>query len=148
MRVSFTAPGAGRNELFNGSQGTNFEAILGVGPVDFGTYHLYGEWARKEDLTEWGVMWIREHIAAAERANKPVLLEEYGVAAQVDRAEVYDRWLREIESADALGDLIWMVGLPKSAGQPYDPDSYVISQGRELSILRDHARRFVQGKLV
>jgi mannan endo-1,4-beta-mannosidase len=144
----FHRAGAGRNELFNGSRGTNFEAFLGIGPIDFGTYHLYGEWAKKQDLTEWGLMWIREHIAAAERANKPVLLEEYGVTSGRDRTEVYDRWLREIESADAVGDLIWMIGLPKGPGQPYDPDSYVISSGPELSIVRDHARRFAQGKMV
>ena len=139
---------AGRNELFNGSHGTNFEAILGIGPVDFGTYHMYGEWAKKQDLTEWGLMWIREHIAAAQRANKPVLLEEYGAAARPDRPEVYDSWLREIEDSDALGDLIWMIGLPKGPGQPYDPDTYMISDGPELSIIGDHARRFAQGKLV
>jgi mannan endo-1,4-beta-mannosidase len=139
----FHRAGARRNELYNGSRGTNFEAILGVGPVDFGTYHMYGEWAKKEDLTEWGLMWIREHVAAAQRANKPVLLEEYGVAMLPNRAQVYDTWLREIETSNALGDLLWMLGLPKSAEQPYDPDSYVIAGGPEIDVIRDHARRLL-----
>ena len=111
--------------------------------MDFGTYHMYGEWAKKEDLTDWGLMWIREHIEAAQRANKPVLLEEYGVADLPNRAQVYDTWLREIERSDALGDLLWMLGLPKGPGQPYDPDSYVITEGREIDVIRDHARRLL-----
>jgi mannan endo-1,4-beta-mannosidase len=139
----FRRSGARKNDLFNGSQGTNFEAILGVTPVDFGTYHMYGEWAKKEDLPDWGLMWIREHIEAAERANKPVLLEEYGAAAIPNRAQVYDTWLREIERSDALGDLLWMLGLPKGPGQPYDPDSYVISSGSEIGVIRAHARRLL-----
>ena len=126
----FRRAGAGRNELFNGSRGVNFEAILGVGPVDLGTYHMYGEWAKEEDLSEWGLMWIREHIEAAQRANKPVLLEEYGIGAEFKRPQVYDTWLREIERSDALGDLLWMLGLPKDPGQPYDLDRYVITEGR------------------
>jgi mannan endo-1,4-beta-mannosidase len=140
----FRRAGAGRNELYNGSRGTNFEAILGVGPVDFGTYHMYGEWAKKQDLTEWGLMWIREHIEAARRANKPVLLEEYGAVARPDRAQIYETWLREIEDANALGDLLWMLGLPKGPSQPYDPDNYVISAGPEMDVIRSHARRLLR----
>ena len=139
----FHRAGARRSELYNGSRGTNFEAILGIGPVDFGTYHMYGEWAKKDDLTEWGLIWIREHVAAARRANKPVLLEEYGAAKLPNRAQVYDTWLREIETSNAVGDLLWMLGLPKSTEQPYDPDSYVIAGGPEIDVIRDHAKRLL-----
>ena len=71
-----------------------------------------------------------------------------GLRHESDRAEVYDHGCAKSRRADALGDLIWMIGLPKGPGQPYDPDTYVISRGREWSIIRDHARRFAQGKLV
>jgi mannan endo-1,4-beta-mannosidase len=136
--------------LFNGSHGVNFEAILGIGPIDFGTYHMYGEWAKGGDLRAFGEMWIREHIDAAARANKPVLLEEYGapldgkpLSHPAGRAEVYESWLRLIEDSGSLGDLLWMLGLPKSDGQPYTPDSYVIGGGPEFAVIQRHAANLV-----
>lgn len=138
----FHRSGAGRNALFNGSHGADFEAFLGVGPVDFGTYHLYGDWAKEGDLQQFGEMWIREHTEAAARANKPVLLEEYGAGSNnpATRSELYASWLRSIEDSDALGDLVWMLGLPKGPGQSYAPDAYVIHDGPELDVIRRHAQ--------
>jgi hypothetical protein len=75
-----------------------------------------------------------------------VLLEEYGapldgkpLSSPVERARVYESWLRLIEGSGSLGDLLWMLGLPKGAGQPYTPDSYVIADGPELTMIRRHA---------
>jgi mannan endo-1,4-beta-mannosidase len=136
--------------LFNGTHGVNFEAILGIAPIDFGTYHMYGEWAQGGDLVKFGEMWIREHIDAAARANKPVLLEEYGapldgkpLSAPDARAQVYESWLRLIEDSNSLGDLLWMLGLPKAPGQPYTPDSYVVGDGPELEVIRRHAGKLL-----
>lgn len=137
----FRRSGAGGNTLFNGTHGVNFEAILGIGPVDFGTYHLYGDWAKGGDLTEFGRMWIREHNAAAARANKPVLLEEYGAVASAQRAEIYDAWLKEVEDAGGLGHLLWMLGLPKGPGQQYAPDDYVVNGEPEMEVIRKHAEK-------
>lgn len=137
----FHRQGAGKNELFNGSRGTNFEAILGIGAVDFGTYHLYGDWAKGKDLVEFGSMWIREHNEAAARANKPVLLEEYGALPCPNRPAIYEAWLNEVRTSNALGALLWMLGLPKGAGQQYGLDGYVITGGPELRAARDHAKR-------
>lgn len=142
---------AGRNSFFNGTHGVDFEAILGVTPVDFGTYHLYGGWAEGNDVAEFGRMWIREHCEAAKRADKPVLLEEYGalvdgkpLANDEQRAAVYDAWLTEVEQAGALGHLLWMLGLPKGPGQPYDPDGYVIGEDPVKTVVRAHARKLLQ----
>jgi mannan endo-1,4-beta-mannosidase len=140
----FNRKGAGKNELFNGSRGMNFEAILGIGAIDFGTYHLYGEWAKGQDLVEFGTMWIREHNEAAARANKPVLLEEYGVLPVENRPQIYESWLAEIERSNSLGDLLWMLGLPKGPGQQYGLDGYVITDGPELIPVREHARRLLR----
>lgn len=146
----FHRSGARGNSMFNGSHGVNFEAILGIGPIDFGTYHMYGEWAKGGDLIAFGEMWMREHIEAAARANKPVLLEEYGapldskpLSLPVERARVYDSWLRLVEDSNSLGDLLWMLGLPKGPQQPYTPDSYVIGEGPELDVIRRHARKLL-----
>ena len=87
-------------------------------------------------------MWIREHTDAAARANKPVLLEEYGVGSDNSstRSELYASWLRLIEDSGALGDLVWMLGLPKNTRQPYAPDAYVIQDGPEVDVIRQHAQ--------
>ena len=71
---------------------------------------MYGEWAKKQDLTEWGLMWIREHIRSRTAREQTDLWRSIGLG-RPDRPEVYDSWLREIEDSDALGDLIWMIGL-------------------------------------
>jgi mannan endo-1,4-beta-mannosidase len=146
----FHRSGAGGNTLFNGSHGADFEAILGVDPVDFGTYHMYGDWAKGGDLVKFGEMWIREHIEAAGRANKPVLLEEYGAGTDdlpVPRADVYAQWLKVVELFGSLGDLVWMLGLPKGPGQPYAPDAYVIHEGPELDVVRRHAQTLCGSEL-
>jgi mannan endo-1,4-beta-mannosidase len=139
----FNRSKAGKNTFFNGSHGVDFEAILGIGPIDFGTYHLYGDWAKDGNLVQFGEMWIREHIEAAKRAGKPVLLEEYGAGLDKlvqPRADIYAAWLQEVEQAGALGDLVWMLGLPKGPDQPYTPDSYVIHDGAEMHVIRRHAQ--------
>ena len=119
----FRRSGAGGNAMFNGSHGVNFEAILGIGPIDFGTYHMYGEWAKGGDLIAFGEMWIREHTEAAARANKPVLLEEYGapldgtpLSSPAERARVYESWLRQVDDSGSLGHLLWMLGLRRVPG--------------------------------
>lgn len=139
----FHRAGAGRNELFNGSSGTNFEATLGIDTIDFGTYHMYGDWAKGKDLVEFGRMWIREHNQAAARANKPVLLEEYGALPSPERPAIYGEWLAEVESSNALGSLLWMLGLPKGPGQQYGLDGYGTTEGPELDVLRRHVQRIL-----
>jgi mannan endo-1,4-beta-mannosidase len=92
-------------------------------------------------------MWIREHVDAAARANKPAVLEEYGARIgqgglrnSGDRAALYRDWLQEVSGAGAGGALVWMIGLPKSPDQPFDPDQYVIGQGPEAAVIRDFAQ--------
>jgi mannan endo-1,4-beta-mannosidase len=139
--------GMGGDQLFNGSHGASYERFLGVGPVDFGTFHMYASMAGKSDLRTFGSMWIREHVAAGARANKPALLEEYGarigelgINSATDRAALYRDWLSEVTNSGAGGALVWMLGLPKSAEQPYDPDGYVIGEGPEAQVIRNFAQ--------
>jgi mannan endo-1,4-beta-mannosidase len=69
---------AGGHALYNGSFGVDCERLLGVSTVDFGTCHLYPDFAAGEDAVQFGARWIREDIEAGKRANKPMLIEEYG----------------------------------------------------------------------
>jgi mannan endo-1,4-beta-mannosidase len=134
------------NPLFNGSFGVSCEELLGIGDIDFGTVHLYPESMGKgQDPVEFGMMWIREHIEAAQRANKPMLIEEYGLKAPEQRNAVFDRWLKSIEELNGMGDMLWMLGLPKGAGQPYAPDQYVIENLNDAPVIRAHADRILRG---
>jgi mannan endo-1,4-beta-mannosidase len=126
---------AGNNWLFNGSCGVSTEDILGIPDIDLGTFHMYpDQWAKNQDALEFGLMWIQNHIEAARRASKPVVLEEYGLPPSARRNEVYQAWLQTIEQEDAAGDLVWMLGLP---GQG---DQYLLTTANDSPALRNHAR--------
>ncbi|MDQ6708562.1 MAG: cellulase family glycosylhydrolase, partial [Acidobacteriota bacterium] len=46
----------GGDWLYNGSQGVDFDAILGIPTIDFGTFHSYPEnWGKDAG---WGLQWI------------------------------------------------------------------------------------------
>lgn len=126
---------ARNNWLFNGSCGVSTEDILGIPDIDFGTFHMYPDhWAKNQDGQAFGQMWIQNHIDAARRASKPVILEEYGLPASAERNGVYHTWLQTIEQEDAAGDLVWMLGLP---GQG---DQYLLTAAADAPAIRDHAR--------
>jgi len=135
-----------RNHLYNGVHGASYERFLGVGPVDFGTFHMYASMAGTSDLRTFGSTWIRDHVDAGARANKPAVLEEYGARIgqnglrnSDDRAALYRDWLQEVSNSGAAGALVWMIGLPKSPDQPFDPDEYVIGPGPEADAIRHFA---------
>ncbi len=128
---------AGSNWLFNGSLGVSTEDILGIPDIDFGTFHLYpDQWVPNQNAAAFGQMWIQNHIEAAQRASKPILLEEYGLPSSVERNGTYQTWLSIIEQANAAGDLVWMLGLP---GQG---DCYLLSDPNEAPAIPEHARRY------
>ncbi|RYZ82475.1 MAG: hypothetical protein EOO68_34355, partial [Moraxellaceae bacterium] len=64
---------------YNGFSGVDWEAILGLPYIDYGTIHMYpGDWGFKDQIEAWGTQWIKDHIAAAKVIGKPAVLEEYG----------------------------------------------------------------------
>jgi mannan endo-1,4-beta-mannosidase len=125
---------AGDNWLFNGSCGVSAEDILGIPTIDFGTFHMYPDQWNQPDFQAFGEMWIQNHIAAAQRATKPVILEEYGVPASAARNGIYDTWLRMIEDQNVAGDLVWMLG---TTG-----DQYLLTNPNDAPAVRDHASRY------
>lgn len=128
---------AGGDWLFNGSCGVSTEDILGLPEIDFGTFHMYpDQWASNQDPEAFGQMWIENHIEAAHRALKPVILEEYGLPASTARNDVYQAWLQLIEQQHAAGDLVWMLGLPGKG------DKYLLSSTTDAPAIADHARRY------
>ena len=101
------------------------ERLLAISTVDFGTCHLYPGYSPKEDAVGFGKRWIREHIEAGQRANKPMIVEEFGVKAEAGRAArdaAYAAWLGQVEASGGAGALIWML-----AAAPYpDYDHYTV----------------------
>ncbi|KAH7339604.1 glycoside hydrolase superfamily [Rhizoctonia solani] len=97
----------GPNYPYQGGEGIDFDANLKISTLDFGTFHSYPvSWGQSANATLWGVQWIRDHAASQKSANKPVIIEEFGVTS--DQATTYTAWWNEIVSSGGVaGDLIW-----------------------------------------
>ncbi|MGA2450365.1 MAG: cellulase family glycosylhydrolase [Polyangiaceae bacterium] len=120
---------------YDGSDGVDHEALLGLSHVDFGTFHLYPDtWQRS---LSWSRQWIEDHIAAARRAGKPTMLEEYGVATGQDgvasaidagrRTDAFRGWHEVIQKRGGNAALFWMLaGHDDSNGEYPDYDHFAI----------------------
>ncbi|KAF5313060.1 hypothetical protein D9619_003242 [Psilocybe cf. subviscida] len=86
---------------FNGQAGEDFDADLTLPNIDFGTYHLYPQyWYTALDtpgsnftIKDWGLLWIQAHADSAKKANKPLILEEFGVSGIQNKTEIYPAWV-------------------------------------------------------
>ena len=88
-----------------GGEGVDFERLISLDSIDFGTYHLYPDgWQRSVD---WGTQWIKDHINSGKKANKPVILEEYGIKSNTD--EVYKTWGETVIENDGAGLMFWIL---------------------------------------
>jgi mannan endo-1,4-beta-mannosidase len=116
--------------LYNGSFGVDCERLLEIPSIDFGTCHLYPDYSSGEAPAEFGTRWIREHIESGQRANKPMLIEEFGYrqeAGSVARDAVFRTWLRQISDSQGAGALLWMIAGVTADGQRYpDYDRYTV----------------------
>ncbi|KAI3616188.1 glycoside hydrolase family 5 protein [Moniliophthora roreri] len=111
--------------LYQGSEGIDFDANLKISTLDFGTTHCYPEnWGQKTDPTAWGSQWIKDHAASQKSANKPVILEEFGV--KNSQNSTYTTWLSTVISSGLTGNLIWQAGSVLSNGQRTPDDGYAI----------------------
>ncbi|KAI8972209.1 mannanase [Trametes punicea] len=109
---------------YQGTEGIDFNANLNVSTIDFGTVHLYpGSWGETTNPTAWGSQWITDHATSQKAANKPVVLEEFGVTS--DQASTYTAWYNTIITSGLTGDLIWQAGSHLSTGDTPN-DGYAI----------------------
>ncbi|KZO90089.1 glycoside hydrolase family 5 protein [Calocera viscosa TUFC12733] len=75
-------------------------------------------------MCRFGIAWIRDHAAVQKTANKPVVIEEFGVSI-ANQSEVYPYWLNEVLSSGLTGDAIWQSGSYLSTGpSPNDGFTY------------------------
>ncbi|KAF8658278.1 hypothetical protein AX16_002053 [Volvariella volvacea WC 439] len=123
---------------YQGGEGIDFEANLGISTLDFGTVHSYPEhWGQSSNIQGWGTQWIADHAASQNRANKPVILEEYG--STVSQTTVYTAWLNQIISSGLAGDLIWQAGSRLSGGPTHDDGYTIYPDDPVYPILTSHA---------
>ncbi|MBI4910864.1 MAG: cellulase family glycosylhydrolase [Acidobacteria bacterium] len=131
------------DDLYDGSHGVDCEAILRLGSVDFGTYHMYPDhWGRPNDF---GQRWIADHCAAGRRAVKPVLLEEYGVKDAAARNAVIALWLAAVEDERGAGDLLWMLG-GEGADVRGFRDGYTVLRAADVPAVAEHGARLQAGR--
>ncbi|KAI0630191.1 mannanase [Trametes polyzona] len=109
---------------YQGSEGIDFNANLNISTIDFGTAHLYpGSWGETTDPIGWGSQWITDHATSQKTANKPVVLEEFGVID--NQPATYTAWYNTIVTSGLAGDLIWQAGSHFSTGDTPN-DGYAI----------------------
>lgn len=131
----FARTGAVRNHLYNGSHGVDVEASMAIPSLDFGVCHLYPDYEPRSDAGAFGSRWIREHIEAANRANKPMLIEEYGLQDRAARDRVFSAWRTAIDENRGAGGLVWMIASIGDDGQPCpDYDGYTVCRPRTQTL--------------
>jgi len=96
------------NWAYNGYEGLDWNSLLKLPNVDFGTYHLYpGSWGWIDHPVETGLKWIKDHILAAKSLGKPAILEEFGMTN--DRDYAYYRWTQQIYEDGGDGWMFWIL---------------------------------------
>jgi hypothetical protein len=72
------------------------------------SYHMYPN-AWRMNNTEDAALWIERHEEIARRAGKIAYLGEYGLrAADAERAQVFEHWLREgTVRQRSAGQMLW-----------------------------------------
>jgi mannan endo-1,4-beta-mannosidase len=94
---------------------------LAIESIDFGTWHGYPLYYKLTN--EKFSALIDEMCALGKRHQKPVLLEEFGLArSHPDQAQVYEDWLARLErNPDCAGWLVWrLVGRQDHGEWPKD----------------------------
>ena len=134
-----------RSHLYNGTYGVDFNAILKLPAIDFGTYHMYPQLWKQPDYLGFAAQWISDHTSAARFASKPVILEEFGLednnllVGLGSRDEIYSRWLQQIRDEGGAGALLWMLGNDNGDTQNFR-DDFTIMNIDELPATREQFR--------
>ncbi|MDS0526347.1 cellulase family glycosylhydrolase [Clostridium sp. SHJSY1] len=124
---------------YNGGAGVDWEKIITIPSIDYGTYHLYPDgWGRS---VEWGTQWIKDHIDAAKAVNKPSVLEEYGIKS--NQESVYKTWNDTVLNNGGAGTMFWILtGVGFDGKQDYpDYDGFrVLYPSSIASVIMENAK--------
>ncbi len=130
---------------YNGNDGVDWDRNITLPNINYGTLHLYPETWIKPEIEQWGTKWIKDHAEAAKKANKPAVLEEYGVTATApaNRAFVYKRWTDAVYDEGLAGSMFWILTSsdPSKGDNLYpDYDGYrLLADGNEAAkVITEH----------
>lgn len=136
----YRRPG-GDDRTHSGKEGVDWERLLALPEIDYGTVHLYPDhW---DKVPGWGTEWIREHVRDGRKLGKPVVLEEFGLKDKARRDDVYRIWLEAAEEEGAGGTMVWLLTGKQDDGTPYpDHDGFDVKHpGPTAEVITGHARR-------
>lgn len=90
----------------------SFDANIALTNIDFGTFHLYPQsWSEYyPSMEQWGLTYIDQHIQSGKNANKPVLLEEFGLTGYDNQASIYPAWFDACIQGGCAGIMPWALG--------------------------------------
>ncbi|EPE27817.1 (Trans)glycosidase [Glarea lozoyensis ATCC 20868] len=121
-------------------EGVDFEAVLKLPNIDFGTFHLYPiSWGITTDHAAWGKAWFANHGDICAKVGKPCLAEEFG--ATTNKTGILPIWQRQALDHPAIGgDMYWQYGDKLSYGNTHD-DGYTIYYGSDVfkTLMLGHA---------
>ncbi|WP_434585630.1 glycoside hydrolase 5 family protein [Klebsiella sp. R390] len=134
---------------YNGKEGVDWQRIVQLPNINYEPIHLYTDQWGKTNAEQWGTQWILDHISAAKKANKPMVLEEYGISATspYNRTLIYERWNRIALTHGMAGTMFWILSGkdPQSPGGVYpDYDGYRIRNDHSATVqmLQTYAKAF------
>lgn len=97
----------GRSDEYSNAAGDDFELTLGLSTIDFGTFHLRIDSPDRPYTVQWGIQWISDHLIAAAKLGKPVILQEFGHSKKADQAEVLNTFAGTVLNQGGAGWLVW-----------------------------------------
>jgi mannan endo-1,4-beta-mannosidase len=143
----FNRPGES-DWAYNGNEGVDWERIITLPNINYGTFHLYPEHWGKHNAEQWGTQWIVEHAKAAKAANKPAVLEEYGIGKgePQNRDLIYTKWTNTAYEQGLAGSMFWILtsyegGSKDDLYPDYDGFRIVKDGGRTDQILTNHSKQ-------
>lgn len=75
----FNRPG-NTDWTYNGKEGVDWERIIRLPNINYENFHMYTDQWGKKNAEQWGTQWIIDYLHAANEANKPTVLKEYGIS--------------------------------------------------------------------
>lgn len=133
---------------YNGNEGVDWERLITLPNINYGTFHLYPEHWEKDNSEQWGTQWIIDHAEAAKKANKPAVLEEYGIGKDelLNRDFIYHKWTQEAYEQGLAGSMFWIL-TSKDPSQndslypDYDGFRILNDGGSTATILTQHSKK-------
>lgn len=121
------------NYAFYGAEGVDFEKLMTIDTLDFGTPHLYlDQWGMKHTGTgQDDLLWFKIHGETCAELGKPVILEEFGLTNRTIRDSEYEQWFEVLEgnvydTVEYAGTNYWMIASYIDGELYPDYDQYTV----------------------